>query len=77
MSKNEGQPGVSIRSAWLRWILLCIALVATIMIASLWVEFKVIAAVLLAVLAGVLLYQRYVNKRSWRSIMWGIHARDG
>jgi hypothetical protein len=27
-------------------------------------------------LAAVLLYQRLVNKRSWRSIIWGVHVLD-
>lgn len=44
------------------------------MFANMWIDVSVIMGALIAILAFVLLYQRYVNKRAWRSIMWGVHA---
>ena len=76
MSNNEGQRRAMIKSAWIRWLVLWVPLMAIITVASVWFEFNVIMAVLIGILAAVLLYQRHVNKRSWRSIMWGVHARD-
>lgn len=76
MSDKEDQRRALIKSAWLRWLALWVPFMAIIMVASLWINFNIIMVVLLAILAGVLLYQRHVNKRSWRSIMWGVHARD-
>jgi hypothetical protein len=48
------------------------ALISVLMV---WLDFSFIITVLLVVLVGTLLYQRHVNKRSWRSIMWGVHAK--
>jgi|TARA_Y100000310_G_C20119145_1_gene550657 hypothetical protein len=31
---------------------------------------------LIALLACGLMYQRLVNKRSWRSILWGVYTRE-
>ena len=76
MRNNENQRRALIMSAWLRWITLWIPSMVIILIGSVWLEFNAIMGVLIAILAGVLLYQRHVNKRSWRSIMWGVHARD-
>jgi hypothetical protein len=32
--------------------------------------------ILIGLLIAVLLYQRFINRRSWRSIMWGVHAPE-
>jgi len=76
MSNKEGQRRVLIRNAWLRWLALWVPLMAIITVASIRFDFKVIMTVLLAILAAVFIYQRHVNKRSWRSIMLRVHARD-
>lgn len=76
MSNDEGHRRVQVRTAWLRWLALWVPLMATITVASRWLDFKAIIAVLLAILALGILHQRHVRKRSWRSIMWGVHARD-
>lgn len=48
----------------------------TILVAATWFGFNAIIAVLVAVLVSVLVYQRVANKRSWRSIVWGVYAED-
>jgi hypothetical protein len=73
---NEGQRRALVKRTWLQWFALWVLLMVIIMAARLWFSFTVLMGVLIATLAGVLLYQRYVNKRSWRSIMWGVHASD-
>lgn len=76
MPDNKEEPRVKDRNAWRRWFALWIPLMVLVEIARSWMDFNVIMGVMLAVLAGVLIYQRYVNNRSWRSIMWGVHVRD-
>ncbi|WP_347302268.1 hypothetical protein V5740_09640 [Croceibacterium sp. TMG7-5b_MA50] len=66
-----------IQRAWLRWLVLFTPLLALASLASIWIDFSIVMAALLVTLAGVLLYQRFVNRRSWRSIMWGVHAEGG
>lgn len=75
MPDNNEERWIKVRNAWLRWLVLWIPLMMLVEIAKIWVDFNVIMVIMLAVLAGTLLYQRYVNRRSWRSIMWGVHAR--
>jgi hypothetical protein len=47
---------------------------AVVMTASVWLDFSLILAILLAILAATLTYQRVVYGRSWRSILWGVLA---
>ena len=77
VSDDERQRRSQIVKAWQRWLILYLPLMALILAASIWFDFNLIMAVLMAVLAGTLLYQRYIKNRSWRSIMWGVHAKDG
>lgn len=49
---------------------------ALITVATIWIDFSIVMGALIAILASVLLYQRYVNRRSWCSIMWGVHASE-
>tara|TARA_B100001765_G_scaffold185310_1_gene129872 strand:+ start:577 stop:741 length:165 start_codon:yes stop_codon:yes gene_type:complete len=51
------------------------AIIIVLGVASIWFDFIAIMGVLLSALSVVLLYQRFIKKRSWRSIMWGVHAR--
>ena len=73
MSEGNDQRRSKIRAAWLRWVALWIPLMAAVGVASSWLDFDVIMALLIALLVAVLLYQRLINKRSWSSIMWGVH----
>ncbi|HSG34069.1 MAG TPA: hypothetical protein VLA37_06005 [Sphingomonadaceae bacterium] len=75
MSNSEDRRAI-IKSAWLRWFALWIPLMMAILVASVWLEFNSIMGGVTALLVGVLLYQRIINKRSWRSILWGVHAKD-
>ena len=77
MSNGKDQRLALIKSAWLRWLALWVPFMALILVSSVWFDLNAIIAVLLVILAGVLLYQRHVRKRSWRSIMWGVHGSDG
>ena len=63
------------KAAWLRWFMLWMAIIIVLGVASIWFDFIAIMGVLLSALSVVLLYQRFIKKRSWRSIMWGVHAR--
>ncbi len=76
MSISEGHRRALLKRAWLRWVALWVPFMALIMVASIWIDFSIVMGALTAILASVLLYQRYVNKRAWRSIMWGVHARE-
>lgn len=64
-----------ILKAWGRWLVLFVPLFAATQITGPWVGFGWSMVALITVFASTLLYQRYVNKRSWRSIMWGVHAK--
>ncbi|MBX7534670.1 hypothetical protein K3175_03265 [Qipengyuania sp. GH1] len=72
MFNKESQRRTLVRKAWLRWFLLWLPMMAMAAVASVWIDFTVVMAALLVILAAVLLYQRHVKKRSWRSIMWAI-----
>jgi uncharacterized membrane protein len=71
---SETARKVAIRQAWMRWALLAVPLSVALMIAVSFVGFGVMMPLLTVFLAAVLLYQRYVKKRSWHSIMWGVYA---
>ncbi|GAB5352836.1 hypothetical protein [Qipengyuania sp. 483] len=74
MVDTEGRRVIA-KAAWLRWFMLWMAIILVLGVASIWFDFIAIMGVLLSALAVVLLYQRFIKKRSWRSIMWGVHAR--
>ena len=76
MPISEGQRRALIKRAWIRWVALWVPLMVVVMVASIWIDFDIIMGVLIAILAFVLIYQRYVNKRTWRSIMCGVYASD-
>ena len=62
--------------AWRNWFLIFVPLSAVSLVGSSWFGFAMILPVLLALLVAVLLYQRFINRRSWRSIMWGVRAPE-
>jgi hypothetical protein len=64
----------TVATAWDNWLLLFIPLSVVTAVMSNWFGESLIYALLICLLAGVLLYQRFVNRRSWRSILWGVHA---
>ena len=77
MPEDDGQRRPLIWRAWKRWFVLFVPSMALILTASIWLDFKLIMIALVAVLAGTLFYQRHISRRSWRSIMRGVHAIDG
>lgn len=64
----------AIRKAWLRWTWIFVPLFAVLMIAVTYLGMGVMLPVLLLILGAVLLYQRYLNKCTWHSIIWGVYA---
>ena len=76
MMKSKEQRRDVIVRAWIRWLALFIPFMAVILVASAWLDFNLILAGLIVILAGTLLYQRHINKRAWKSIMWGVHAPE-
>lgn len=66
----------AIHRAWRNWLLMFVPFFVVICAASLWFGFNLIMPVLVVMLVATLLYQRLVNQRSWRSIMWGVHASE-
>ena len=76
MPEHENQRRSVIMRAWTRWFVLFVPFMALIAVASVWLEFTLIMAALIILLAGTLLYQRHINRRSWNSILWGVHASD-
>lgn len=65
-----------IAKAWRSWLILFIPCCAAILIAIEWYGFWTTLPFLVLVLAAVLAYQRYVRKRSWHAIIWGVHAAN-
>ena len=61
-------------TAWRNWLLVFVLSFIVIFAASEWFGFNLILPLLAAMLVAALSYQRLINKRSWRAIMWGIHA---
>ncbi len=76
MAQIDEQKSAMIRMAWRRWLLLFVPSMAVSSVAIVWLGFPIVMTVLVGILLGTLLYQRYVNRRSWRSIMWGVYAND-
>ena len=62
--------------AWRRWLLLFIPLFAAFLAGMQWFGAGIIMPLLIGLVIAQLLYQRFANKRSWRSIMWGVHVTD-
>jgi hypothetical protein len=71
---GEGRPGGPIK-AWRNWLLMFTPLFVLMYAASEWFGFIKTVPILTGVLIAALFYQRAVNGRSWRSIMWGVHTR--
>ena len=57
--------------AWGKWLLLFIPIMAVFTAAEKQFGFRNTFPLLIGILALTFLYQRYVKKRTWRSIMWG------
>jgi hypothetical protein len=76
VAQKNGERSARIRSAWLRWLLLFIPFMALILLTLEWLDFFIVMTGLLVMAVGVSLYQRHVNKRSWRSIMLGVYAES-
>ena len=72
---DEGNRQHTIRKAWHRWFMVMIPLMTVVAIATVSGALITVFAGLIALLACGLMYQRLVNKRSWRSILWGVYAR--
>jgi glucose-6-phosphate-specific signal transduction histidine kinase len=76
MAEQREQEKVPTTTAWLKWLLLWLPT----MIVATWarpiIGLPMVMAALLVLLAATLLYQRYVNRRSWKSILWGVHVSD-
>lgn len=62
--------------AWKSWAMRFFPFMALILIANVWIEFNLIVGALIVLLGATLLYQRYVNRRNWASIMWGTYAKS-
>ena len=73
---DEGNRQHEIRKAWHRWFMVMIPLMTVVAIATVSGAFITVFGGLIALLACGLMYQRLVNKRSWRSILRGVYARE-
>ena len=73
---DEGNRQHTIRKAWHRWFMVMIPLMTVVAIATVSGALITVFAGLIALLPCGLMYQRLVNKRSWRSILWGVYARE-
>jgi hypothetical protein len=65
----------AIRAAWRGWLIRFVPAYIAMMVLILWTDINPLPVVV-GGLAIVLLYQRFINKRSWRAIMLGVYARD-
>ncbi len=71
---SDAERKAVIRQAWVRWALLAVPLSVGMMIAITYLGFAVMLPLMVVFLAAVLLHQRYVKKRSWHAILWGVYA---
>lgn len=62
--------------AWRNFFIAFVFVTPLIMLAAGKLSSGLTLSILAVVLAATLLYQRLINKRSWRSIMWGVHISD-
>ncbi|MEP9359096.1 hypothetical protein [Sphingomonas sp. KR3-1] len=69
-------PVVTIAKAWRKWLVGYLVLSAIAWLTSRWLGFGMTMASLVCALIAMLFYQRVVNRRSWKSIVWGVHARE-
>lgn len=60
--------------AWRNWLLIFAPLFVVTMVGTKWFGFAIMIPLATALLLGVLIYQRYVKKRSWAAILWGRSA---
>jgi ABC-type transport system involved in cytochrome c biogenesis permease component len=60
--------------AWRNFFIALVLMFPLIMLAMDKLSSGLTVSILAVLLAAMLLYQRFVNKRSWRSIMWGVHV---
>lgn len=63
-------------TTWRNWFLIFLPLFLVSMVGFKWLGFAIMIPVLTALLAGTLLYQRYVKKREWGAILWGRPEHD-
>lgn len=73
---EERERGLLIAKAWGKWLLMFIPLFSVISIASAHLPFYFVQIVLALLLIATLSYQRLVRRRSWHSILWGVHVRE-
>ncbi|CUH86124.1 hypothetical protein PH5382_00030 [Phaeobacter sp. CECT 5382] len=72
---NPDRPSI-IKKAWRDWLKMFLPLMAVVWFAMYWFGFNAIMPWLIVMIIVTLCYQRFVKKRSWRSIMWGVYASD-
>ncbi|MDE2171744.1 MAG: hypothetical protein KGJ57_20330 [Sphingomonadales bacterium] len=73
---EERGRGLVIAKAWGKWLLAFIPLFSVTSIAIEHLPSYFVQIVLALLLIATLLYQRLVRRRSWRSILWGVHVRE-
>jgi hypothetical protein len=56
------------------WLLVFVPIFAAFMFLENWLGFNFSMLLVISLLCSVLLFQRFVNRRTWRSIMWGVYA---
>ena len=59
------------KKAWGKWFLIFVPAFIVAKLAMAEYGFDAVFPVILIILITILLYQRYYNKRSWHSILWG------
>lgn len=72
----DKQQRMRVAKAWRNWLILFVPIFLAILVARVWLGFNLIILGLLGVVVAGLLYQRVINGRSWRSLLWGIHASE-
>lgn len=71
---NDPERKAEIRKAWRNWTIGFLPLFAAGMIAASYFGTFAILPAMFAILIVTVLYQRFVKKRSWHSILWGVYA---
>jgi hypothetical protein len=68
--------GAVIAKAWRTTILRSIPVVLASLVAIHFIGLSWVMVALIGLLFVVLLYQRFINRRSWHSIMWGVYGPE-
>jgi len=75
MPDKANRPAI-IATPFRQWLMLFVPLFAAIIVTNAWLGLRIVLPILIGLMIAALIYRRVVRGRSWRSMMWGVHASD-